>query len=370
MQSTNQRCNALQTSIGLFLHACSTPEEVTEFLAHTGLSISSSAINDLVTGLSKESAWKRRKTGQTLCTAYAVDNVDIELKHLVPTVENPDDALVHLTSGIMLPLNHGVKATDLKCSEELWKKTQDRMRDTGTYLVNPDFSQLLDIHPEQPDHPSGMTRRDRFNAWMFLQTIVLHGPEYFQRFRKELGEPEAIESLPLVRTEQIPAEAMDINPSTASGNGDVIVNILRQGGVGDPLQENMPKDLKNIDDHVIIVHGDLGTGERIESLQASRSEERTPWLRFQFVVFVLGLFHLKMACADAIWRIFIQPIQARKDTHSLLEHVAMLRPKETGKISTKPGFRRMHEVIQHVGIVTRLEGWRTRSTSLPCVNSA
>lgn len=65
-----------------------------------------------------------------------------------------------------------------------------------------------------------------------------------------------------------------------------------------------------------------------------------------------------MACADAIWRIFIQPLKARKDPHLLLEHVALLRPKETGKIGSKPGFRRMHEVIQHVGIVTRLECWR------------
>ena len=262
MQSTNQRCNALQTSIGLFLHACSTPEEVIEFLAHTGLSISATAINDAVTNLSKESAWKRRRTGQTLRTAYAVDNVDIELKHLVPTVDNPDEALIHLTSGTMLPLNHGVTATDLKCSEELWKKTRDRMRDTGTYLVNPDPSKLLDIHPEPEDHPSGMARRDRFNAWVFLQTLVFHGPEYFQRYRQELGEPEVIESIPLSKTEQVPAEAMDINPSTSSGNGDVIVNVLRQGGVGDPLQENAPKDLKSLDDHVVIVHGDLGTGER------------------------------------------------------------------------------------------------------------
>ena len=72
MQSTNQHYNAFQTSIGLFLHACSALEEVTEFLAHTGLSISSSAVNDAVTNLSKESAQTRRKTGQTLCTAYTV----------------------------------------------------------------------------------------------------------------------------------------------------------------------------------------------------------------------------------------------------------------------------------------------------------
>ncbi|KAK7680589.1 hypothetical protein QCA50_016371 [Cerrena zonata] len=349
MQSTNQRCNALQMLIGLFMHACNTSEAVVEFLAHAGISISMTAVNDAITNLSVESVWKRRKIGQTLRTAYGVDNVDMELKHIIPSVENLENTMVHLTSATMLPLYHGVKAEDLKCSNYLWEKTKERILTTGTHLVIPNFAQLLNIHPECE---GDLTRRDRFNAWVFLQTLVLHGPEWFRKFQSDLGELEAIECIPLVKTEQVPAQAMDINPSTAAGNADVLNNVLKQGGVGDPEQEGALAWIQDIGDHVVIVHGDLGTGERIESLQGSRAEEDTPWLRFQFIIFVLGLFHLKMACADAIWRIFIQPLKARKDPHSLLEHVALLRPKETGKIGSKPGFRRMHEVIQHVGIVT------------------
>lgn len=202
MQSTDQRCNALQTSIGLFMHGCNTLETVVEFLAHTGISISTTAINDAVTNLSKESAWKRRKTGQTLRTGYGVDNVDIELKHIVPTVDNPEDALVHLTSGTMLPLYHGVEAADLQCSSYLWQQTKAQQRATGSILVNPDFTELLDIHPEHEDHPSGLTHRERFNAWVFLQTLVLYGLEFFRKFRHDLGEPEEIECIPLVKTEQ------------------------------------------------------------------------------------------------------------------------------------------------------------------------
>jgi len=79
----------------------------------------------------------------------------------------------------------------------------------------------------------------------------------------------------------------------------------------------------------------------------------------QFIVFGMGLFHLKMACADAVWRVFIRPNSlATTDTNTLMEHVSQIRPKETGKIKTKPGFRCMHEVIQQVGIVSGLDVWR------------
>ena len=41
-----------------------------------------------------------------------------------------------------------------------------------------------------------------------------------------------------------------------------------------------------------------------------------------------------------------------------MEHIGEIRPKETGKIGSGPGFRTMHEVIQHVGIASRLDCWR------------
>ena len=45
-----------------------------------------------------------------------------------------------------------------------------------------------------------------------------------------------------------------------------------------------------------------------------------------------------------------------------MAQVSQIRPKETVKIKTNPGFRRMHEIIQHVGIVTRLDVWRLAAT--------
>ena len=59
-----------------------------------------------------------------------------------------------------------------------------------------------------------------------------------------------------------------------------------------------------------------------------------------------------MACADVI---FIQPKNSDKDPNSLMSFISQIRPKETGKIKSKPGFRRMHEIIDYVGKVLRLD---------------
>jgi hypothetical protein len=210
-------------------------------------------------------------------------------------------------------------------------------------------------------HPQGLTRRDRFNAWKFLHDLCHHGPKYFTQFWMELGEPEAVEQIPVIKTKIIPAHAMEFTNSTVSGNISTIKNLAEQGGVGDPDDPDEQLDVTNLSEHVILFHGDLGTGDRILSIQLRRSIEDSPWNRFQFAVFIPGLFHVKMACADAIWRIFIQSTDARIDDTCLMRDISKLRPKETGIISSKPGFRRMHQVIGHSGISRRIDCWRVET---------
>jgi hypothetical protein len=170
-----------------------------------------------------------------------------------------------------------------------------------------------------------------------------------------------IDQIPVVKMRWAPARSLDIKQSTVAGNLQAIPEFLEQGGVGDPSEETQSiweNNAISITEHVVLFHGDLGTGERITSLQQRRAIEATPWRRYQYVIFVMGLFHLKMAAADAIWRIFIEPKAGREDTNSLMHFVALLRPKETGKIGSDPGFRRMHEVIAHTGAALRLDAWR------------
>ncbi|KAL6300678.1 hypothetical protein BKA93DRAFT_705942, partial [Sparassis latifolia] len=63
-----------------------------------------------------------RTLGQSLTATYAYDNFDVKLNTLTPTVEKSTDNLLHLTSGLVFQLDHGVKKEDLRCSRELWEK--------------------------------------------------------------------------------------------------------------------------------------------------------------------------------------------------------------------------------------------------------
>jgi hypothetical protein len=89
---------------------------------------------------------------------------------------------------------------------------------------------------------------------------------------------------------------------------------------------------------VLLIHGDLLTKEQLDTIRDSRRIEDTPKNRFQFVVFLLGLFHCKMACADALWRTYLRAKEGRADLNSAYQHVGILWPQETRIMTSKPGF--------------------------------
>jgi len=358
----NRKCNALQSVLGIFLHSTNVPEKAIQVLAHMGISVSVSSLHRAIHSLSCETYENIRKMGQTLLVAYAYDNFDIDFSTHLSTIEKAKDTLTHLTSGCLIQLDHNVTLEDLRCSNLLWERSPLN-HTIPRHLLPPQrsFFDLLSLHPE-PDHPSGLTRCQRFFKWKFLTDLCDNGPKYFCQFGHEIPSPEAIEQIPIRKMRHAPARAMDINQSRVSGNIQAISALLTQGGVGDP-EDNAPEgsDVVDVSPYVVLIHGDLGTAERVVSLLECRSLEGTPWRRFQYVVFVLGLFHLKMACADALWRIFIEPRSAWEDPNGLMHLIAIHRPRETGLIGSHPGFRRMHDVIVQEGIAFRLDAWRVEA---------
>ena len=118
------------------------------------------------------------------------------------------------------------------------------------------------------------------------------------------------------------------------------------------------EDSVDAEEFVEIMHGDLGTYEQVLSAIRRRSVEDTEYDRLQGVVFAIGLFHFKMAAADAIWRIHVLPDGAWIDETSFFQLVCKLRPSESSRLIHNAKFRQQHELIKHVSAVLQLDAWR------------
>ncbi|KAM6491602.1 hypothetical protein JOM56_012994 [Amanita muscaria] len=359
MQSTNQKANTFQSILGVFLHSCQTPEKVIEMLAHMGVCISTGTINKAIKSLSVNARCALQQLGRTFCAAIAYDNVDILLKAHVPTVEKSTENLKHLTSGLIFPLMHGVTREHLKCSKLLWEKSSYNPTSLGIQLDKKTYLDLVLLLAEDMDNES-MTSRDHFVAWLYLRDLCTYGPSYFQMLLNQIGQPTAVEAIPVAKTDILPAYAMEVNNSTVSGNIQAIDSLLEQGGILNPDEipdEDYSPDL-DVSDYIVLFHGDLGTGKRIQSIRERRSIEETEYERKQMVYFCPGLFHCKMACVDTLHRMLIKPGDANKDITCLMNDAKILRPRETHILETKPTFRHMHQLVNHSGICRRLDCWR------------
>ncbi|KAH9911404.1 uncharacterized protein B0H18DRAFT_892881, partial [Fomitopsis serialis] len=125
-----------------------------------------------------------------------------------------------------------------------------------------------------------------------------------------------------------------------------------------------------LDDHVVLIHGDLSTLERVRSVLGSRALEKTQWRRLQFVVIIPGIFHGVMACTDGIWRTYLKDKRSHMDPSSTLHHAGIFRPQDTGKMKKNPPFRMVHDLIKHDSVAHRLDIWRAEvSCRLPESNT-
>lgn len=352
MHSRNQHCNDFQCTTGLFLHSCGAPDKLIRVLSRMGISISVSSINRAVQSLSHESHDIISAKGETRTYGIAYDNLDVMLRGQ-STIDNPRAGLIHLASATMIQLAHGVTVDDLRCSTYIRSRQDLRMNPLATdpQAFNPlsvlEF--MCRLHP-QGDHPSGLSRNGRFVAWLFLSTLTRHGPAPFHEYRKHLSLPESVEQIPLAVLDHQPLPILDIDLSTNSGNIRALDSYRELCGV------ESDEDLADI---VQMTFGDLGTYEHVLSALKQRSQEHTQCNRLEYVVFVLGLFHLKMAAADALWRVLV-PSKGHNTDHeatSFAKYISILRPDETGKLFSKAEFRQQHELIYDVGSVLRLDTW-------------
>ncbi|EGN96642.1 hypothetical protein SERLA73DRAFT_15258, partial [Serpula lacrymans var. lacrymans S7.3] len=104
MQSTNQKSDALQSVIGIFLQSSHSPEKVIDAMACIGVSISQSAIHSAIWSLLAESHRNICALGKTMLASYAYANFDVDLKSHQPVAKKSSDTLKHLTLGLLFPL--------------------------------------------------------------------------------------------------------------------------------------------------------------------------------------------------------------------------------------------------------------------------
>ena len=226
LNTSNRCCNALQCIIGIFLHAANAPDSVHGLMARMGLAISTTTMHNAINNLTIQAKEQMRTFGQTMHVLYSFDNVDIYLRHATLTVSH-GESLIHLTSAISFPLNGIATPDDLCYYTSLRNRVNPvlELRKQGIAPVSPE--RLLELYREPViTHPFGLQCSQRFYIYTFLRDLIKYGPPYFSCFRKELQELEAVEQIPLVKAEHKPLATLDINPSTVSGNADVLTIIF------------------------------------------------------------------------------------------------------------------------------------------------
>ncbi|KAI0332529.1 hypothetical protein GY45DRAFT_1396349 [Cubamyces sp. BRFM 1775] len=356
VQTCDQKSNALQSIVGIFLHACNTPEKVIKVLSRMGISISLTSIHRAIRSLSEQANEDIESLGQSRLASFGYDNFELQLATCIPTVDKPAEGLLHLTSGVLIRLAHGVTVDDLRCSRLLWERSSLNLHasDPRPFDAYKTMELLYTLHPETTHTQGSLSRRGRFRLWALQKILLEHGPTCLKDSYGTLEAPESIDAIPLVKTQYVPLRTMDLNQSKVSDNIAAILDMFKQAGIEDRSSGS------GVDhpDVVTLVHGDLGTYERVQSAQRRRSVEDTPYDRLQSVVFVIGLFHLKMAAADAIWRLLVAPDNARVDEASFMRLIGRLRPQESSRLVANAKFRQQHELINHVLTVLVLDAWR------------
>jgi len=135
-------------------------------------------------------------------------------------------------------------------------------------------------------------------AW-HLHTILIKQYQSFRRYREHLGLPDSIDPLPVTKTLQFPARAINVDESLYDGNWEVFKSLLEKSVAPDEWLE----------DKIILIHSDLATKEKFDGLCKMCTIEKSAKNHLGFAVVIPGLFHLKMAVTNAFWRTHVQPAE-------------------------------------------------------------
>ena len=252
----------------------------------------------------------------------------------------------------------GITMEDLRFTKELYEMSQynKNLKPTDLRIYKPMALDILPLGEAQHD------MLPKAFAWHIRAILVEHEPT-FARYWSQLGLPEAIDKLPVEKTVQFPTNAINVDESQNDGNWEVLKNLLNQVSPSYPRISSMMLTSiaqtnvsdSSLEEYVTLVHGDLSTKERIDALQRMRVIEHNAKNHLSWVLFIPSLFHFKMACTDAFGRIHVMPRAGQDDPMGFFEYIHHMRPRETGKFVSSPGFCCMHDTIHHTTCIDILD---------------
>jgi hypothetical protein len=260
----------LQSILGIFYHSTSVPEKVIEMLAHAGLSISLTSIHSAVKSLSLEASRKIKAAVRTLATAFAYDNFDINFKSSEPTVEHPS-SFVSATSATAIPLFGVSNPEALRSSQCYWEKDPKNPSPSAQPIkINLEGLSAFHLQSSSRKAPGQKFSPLLANYAWHIRDILIQRGEHFGSLAPHLAQPAAVNRIPLHQTTQIPCRSMNIKESMPDGNIEVMESLLRQGGIREPEDKRFdPENDVDMSEHILLIHGDLLTKERLDAVQDS-----------------------------------------------------------------------------------------------------
>ena len=249
--SSNEHFNALQCIIGFFLELKCTLEGVTKLLAHMGVSALTQTPQNMVKFLTKSAISINKHLP---CSMFIYDNFDMDFKVAQPTTGNIGSH-TSMMSATFTPYAQGSTPEDLKFTRQLHTTSQfNKDNLPGSPVVY--TSCVCDVMPRPEVLVDGLDSLHRAFTW-HLRAILIQQDQSFRRYKQHLGLPDAINPLPVTKTLQFPASAINADESLYDGNWEVFKSLLEQLAVPDEWLE----------DEIILIHGDLATKETIDGLR-------------------------------------------------------------------------------------------------------
>ena len=229
--SSNEHFNALQSVVGFFLESKSTPEGVIKILVHIGVSVSTQTTHNMINSLTKSAAHSNKYLPSSM---IIYDNFNMDFKVAQPTMGK---AGLHtsMTSATFALYAHGFVQGDLKFTKELHATSRfNKDIPKGSPLIYAPC--IWDILPPHEPLINGLDSLHKAFVWHF-QAILLQQNQSFERYKPLLGLPDPINPLPVTKTVQYPASAINADEGSNGGNWQVFVNLLEQAGVPDEWLE-------------------------------------------------------------------------------------------------------------------------------------